>query len=288
MKHWFEGWYFKHQSEQGAVAFIPARHIDEKGVRSASLQIVTESGARTISYPYDALWADRKNVCIVLGGSAFSPRGIHLSVEAEGVSAYGDIHYGKITPLRYDIMGPFRCVPGMECRHKVFSMTHSVWGDVALNGKKLNLTGGVGYMEGDIGRSFPRKYLWTQCGFRDESPCSLMLSVAQIPFCGRTFTGVIAIVYWRGKEYRLATYLGAKVFCVGGRKVIVRQGQWVLMAELLSSKDTELDAPVCGGMTRRIRESLSCHAHYRFCDSERTLFQFTSDRASFEFEYGLD
>lgn len=288
MKCWFEGWYFKHQSEQGAVAFIPARHVDENGVRSASLQIVTESGAHTVSYPYDALWADRKNVCIVLGGSAFSPRGIHLNVEAEGMSAYGDLHYGNITPLRYDIMGPFCCVPGMECRHKVYSMTHSVRGDVAINGKTLNFADGVGYMEGDSGRSFPRKYLWTQCGFWDESPGSLMLSVAQIPFCGRTFTGVIAVVYWRGREYRLATYLGARVFCAGGRKVVVRQRKQVLMADLLSGSDTELDAPVCGSMKRRIRESLSCRVHYQFRYGEQTLFDFTSDQASFEFEYGLD
>ena len=44
-KSYFEGWYFKHQGSGRTVAFIPAFHIDEKGERSASLQVITDDGA---------------------------------------------------------------------------------------------------------------------------------------------------------------------------------------------------------------------------------------------------
>ena len=38
-----------------------------------------------------------------------------------------------------------------------------------------------------------------------------MLSVAEIPMAKMHFTGIIGVVLWKGREYRLATYLGARV-----------------------------------------------------------------------------
>ena len=39
---YFEGWYFKHQTQQGQTpALIPAFHIDSEGCRSASLQVIS-------------------------------------------------------------------------------------------------------------------------------------------------------------------------------------------------------------------------------------------------------
>ena len=38
-----------------------------------------------------------------------------------------------------------------------------------------------------------------------------MLSVADIPIAGIHFTGIIGNILWEGKEYRLATYLGARL-----------------------------------------------------------------------------
>jgi hypothetical protein len=91
-------------------------------------------------------------------------------------------------------MGPFRFVPLMECRHSVLSMSHSLSGSLRLNGKSVCFNGGVGYIEGDRGHSFPRRYIWTQCNWREESPCSLMLSAADIPFAAGTSAGIIGVV----------------------------------------------------------------------------------------------
>lgn len=104
-------------------------------------------------------------------------------------------------------MGPFRYVPFLQCRHSVFSMRHSVHGQFCVNGTTYIFQNATGYIEGDRGYSFPRKYAWTQCSFPGGA---LMLSIADIPFCGFHFTGIISIVHLQGKEYRLATYLGAK------------------------------------------------------------------------------
>ena len=79
---------------------------------------------------------------------------------------------------------------------------------MCINGQKYYFRNAWGYWEGDCGRSFPKEYVWTQCFFNDGA---LMLSVADIPMAGIRFTGIIGVVLWRGKEYRIATYLGAKV-----------------------------------------------------------------------------
>ncbi|HPE16008.1 MAG TPA: hypothetical protein PK597_03540 [Oscillospiraceae bacterium] len=278
----FEGWYFKQQADCGAAAFIPARHADGGGV-AASLQIVTDAGTHCVPYDARALSVDRRGPRIVLGRNVFSPKGLHLDVHAAGAEVFGDLVYQNPVRLPYDIMGPFCRVPFMECRHSVFSMRHDVSGHLTVNGREMDFSGGAGYIEGDRGRSFPKRYLWTQCCFPEGS---LMLSAADIPFPGGVFTGIIGVVYFHGRQHRLATYLGARLLRPGERAAVVRQGAYMLEAALLSESGTLLRAPVRGGMTRLVRESLVCRAAYRFSKSGETLFDFVTDRASFEYEYG--
>lgn len=112
-----------------------------------------------------------------------------------------------------------------------------------------------------------------------------MLSVADIPMAGIHFTGIIGAVLWRGKEYRIATYLGAGIAGIRNGTVRVIQGNLELDARLLEASERPLKAPVRGNMVRTIHESASCRASYRFCKEGRPLFAFETDRASFEFEY---
>lgn len=112
-----------------------------------------------------------------------------------------------------------------------------------------------------------------------------MLSVADIPMAGIHFTGIIGIVLWRGKEYRIATYLGARVIKIQNKMVQVIQGSLELDVRLLETSGHPLKAPLEGDMVRTIHESASCRAFYRFCKKGCTMFAFETDRASFEFEY---
>ncbi len=112
-----------------------------------------------------------------------------------------------------------------------------------------------------------------------------MLSVADIPLAGIDFTGVIGAVLWQGKEYRMATYLGARVVRIQKNRVRVIQGNLELDVRLLKASERPLKAPAKGNMVRTIHESASCRAFYRFCKKGCVLFAFETDRASFEFEY---
>ena len=281
---YFEGWYLKLQTGEGAaLALIPACHMDREGRRSASLQVLSDDRSWWLAYPGTAFRASRGEVRGRLGESLFTGQGMRLHVEGEGLSLHGTVRYGPFTPLKSDIMGPFRFLPGMECAHGVLSMGHPLEGSVTLNGKTLDFSGGTGYMETDRGRSFPRAYLWTQCVWQEASLDSLMLSVATIPMAGVRFTGCICAGVDRGREYRLATYRGARVGRGSGSGAARRRGRHRLTAELMEGRRCPLRAPAEGAMGRMVHESLRSTVRYRFWEGETLLLDHTDRCAGFEY-----
>lgn len=278
-KDYFKGWYFKCTNDTQTIAFIPAFHRT-RHKETASLQIITDDGA--FNLPFASLEYQEKPLSIRIGDNMFSEKGIRLNIRTDRTTVQGTLRFGEFSSLRYDIMGPFQFVPFMQCRHSVFSMGHRINGQLTINGKEMRFQDSIGYIEGDWGTSFPKRYIWTQCSFPEGS---LMLSVADIPLYGLHFTGIIGVVMLNGKEHRIATYLGARVQHIGRNAVTVRQGDYVLTAKLFKKNAHPLLAPDHGKMIRTIHESASCKACYQFSYKGETLCEFTSDRASFEFEY---
>ena len=74
----------------------------------------------------------------------FCEQGLKLNIKTDAFTAYGDLTFGPLSTICYDIMGPFRYVPFMECRHSVFSMTHTVNGSLNINGDKHEFDNGAG------------------------------------------------------------------------------------------------------------------------------------------------
>ena len=273
---------------------MPVRYTDpcshscnppKRKKRTCSIQIITGDDTWNLSFPseiFEQFKGNRGNEALFIGENIFHKKGMCLSIHMSNLWVEGKIKYSRLTPLKYDIMGPFAFVPFMECRHKVFSMYHRVNGNVQINGKNYTFRNAIGYWEGDKGTSFPKEYLWTQCHIEGGS---LMLSVAEIPLWKIHFTGIIGIIYWKGKEYRFATYLGAKVKHLKNGYVKITQGKMELEVKLLENTTKPLKAPDFGNMIRTIHESVKCRAYYRFRKCGRTIFEFKTDRAAFEYEY---
>ena len=278
------GWYFKHQNPQGqTLALIPAFHIDREGRRTASLQVISKDQAWWLEYSETQLKVSQRLFQVQIGQSSFGHQGINLHIQQDNLSLCGSLHYGPFTALRSDIMGPFRFFAGMQCAHGVISMGHSLSGTLELNGEHLDFSDGIGYIETDRGRSFPTKYLWTQCLWDGPDQGSLMLAIATIPLPVGGFTGCICSVLYRGREYRLATYRGVKIEARSSSGAVIRQGRYRLEAELLSERRQPLRAPVEGRMERTIHESLCAEVRYRFWHGDSLLFQHTDSNASFEY-----
>ena len=282
MRRYFYGWYIKCQSAEKTLAVIMAYHFSEKG-KSASVQVITDGGAYHFDYPFSEWRGDEKAFSFAIGGNILTEKGITLRLSQGGSEIDGELRFGPFTPLAYDIMGPFSAVPFLQCRHSVKSMYHTVYGCVTVNGEKYIFHNAKGYIEGDRGVSFPKVYSWTHTFF-DEG--SLMLSVADIPFGAFHFTGVIGALYYKGREHRVATYLGARAVSIKNGRLVVRQGDKALMAELIERRAHALKAPESGSMTRTIRESAACKARYLFSSKMGgPICAFETDRASFEYEY---
>ena len=278
---YFEGWYFKLQNGSGqAAALIPAMHIQKNGQKSASIQIISETDSWWIEYPADQFSACENRFFVRIGESTFSEQGIRISVQKDGISLRGSVSFGPTLPIRYDIMGPFRWLPNMECSHSVISMSHRLDGCLILNGEKLDCSGGLGYIESDRGRSFPENYLWTQCCWENSS---IMLSIASIPALRIQFTGCICAIVHEGKEYRIATYKGARVVQWSKDYALVQQGKYRLEVQLLKQSAQPLRAPADGDMCRAVHESLCAAVHYRLWRRDKLIVNKRSDKASYEY-----
>lgn len=218
---------------------------------------------------------------IKISSSLFSQNGVLIHIEKNGILIRGEIKYTDLTPIQYDIMGPFRYLP-MQCRHKITSLHHRLDGILTINDETIDFTGGVGYIEGDSGTSFPKNYVWVQCNDFPEKAC-ITAAVADIPFVGLHFRGCVCIVYIHGIEYRLATYRGVKICVCVKNKIVLKQGNFCLEIDIGEGQNHRLIAPVKGDMVREIHERIVCGAQFRFINDRKVMFEQYSENASFEY-----
>ena len=279
MHSYFCGWYFRCQSERQTLAVIPSFHRTNTSAYD-TIQLITDTRSFGIRFP--PVTKQKWGESVAVAGNRFGKEGMCLNICTPELRAAGRVRFGGLSPLDYDIMGPFRYVPFMQCRHSVYSMRHTVDGMLVVNGTPYVFRDAVGYWEGDRGYDFPKRYVWTQCFFPDGS---LMLSVADIPFGGLRFTGVIGVIRLGGREYRLATYLGAKAVRIGEDEIVVRQGRFVLTVRPQDRGGHPLRAPVGGDMTRTIHEHPSCRIDYCFEEDGVPRLVLEAQPAAFELEY---
>lgn len=259
-KKFFKGFYFKHQKDDDVVSFIVGKTSSEKFI-----QVITDDESYVIPF---------------IGNNIFSSRGINVNIKYGEVSIIGKIKYSNLTPIKYDIMGPFKYFP-MECRHIIVSMKHDLMGSIAINNKIMDFSGGTGYIEGDSGMSFPKSYTWIQC---NDFKCdlSIVASVADIPFYCCQFKGCICVIMYCGREYRLATYLGAKIIKCDQDEMILVQREYMLQINMTRNNSQKLKSPFKGRMSGNILESVSTHARFRFYKNNKILFDLQSEHASVE------
>ena len=271
----FDGTYYKHQKGGHTVSVIA-------GISAGShafIQVITNKESYYFSYPISD--CEYRGTVRRIGGSVFSKDGVKINIDDEGVRIYGEIKYTQLTPIRYDIMGPFKYLP-MECRHSITSLRHRLDGSLTICGESVDFNGGVGYIEGDSGTSFPKSYVWIQCSDFPDKAC-IMASAADIPFAGLHFRGCICVIYINGIEYRFATYLGGKILYCDENRIVIKQGELLLEAEVEPGRGHKLIAPEKGEMVREIRERIVCGARFRFKKGGKILFDRHTQNASFEY-----
>lgn len=280
---YFEGWYIKHQSEQGMIAFIPSIHLLGKETGYGSIQVITKDASYSFRFSLKDIDIETNRFYVRMGENLFTEKGIHINLKNDRVTIQGKVAYSSFTKLRGNIMGIFHYIPFMQCSHDIISLYHRTKGTLKINGQTLSFQGGTGYIERDSGNSFPKNYVWTENQWQYGDKNCVVAAVAHIPFWGISFQGCICCILYKGRQYRLATYNGAKVISNTGKQLILSKAPYTLKVNVLETNPQKLDAPIDGNLERTIMESPVCKARYEFYKSGICMFDIVSEQASFEF-----
>ncbi len=271
----FEGWYFKHQIKDKTICIIPGV-CDEK----CFIQVITNKNSYNVDFNKKFF---SNNEDINIKNNVFSFSGIDVNISEDNFKMIGKLEYTNITSLKTDIMGFFKYFP-MQCRHGIISMYHKVNGYISVNGEYIKFKDGIGYIEKDSGRSFPKEYFWIHSNDFEEK-CSVVASIADIPFMGFNFQGIICAVWYKGVEYRLATYNGARVVSFNKDHLIIENKNCKVEIYIFNNKCYDLYAPNKGKMERIIKENPACKARFKFIFKNKIMFDFLSENTSFEYTY---
>jgi tocopherol cyclase len=218
-KNYFEGWYFKHVTATGenTLSFIPGVSLHD-GDHHAFVQVINGKTGQTwyFRYPTAAFSFSKNSFAIKVGNNYFSLRELIIDLKSDTDHITGELSFDKHTAYpvslrRPGIMGWYRYVPFMECYHGVVSLNHLIRGTVNINKQHIDFTEGKGYIEKDWGSSMPESWIWMQSNHFPQDNTSFMLSVAKIPWIGKTFTGFLGFLLHKGTQYHFATYTGAKI-----------------------------------------------------------------------------
>jgi len=202
-----------------------------------------------------------------------------VNLTNDNISIAGELKIKDITPLKKSIyapsiMGPFSYLPFLECKHEIISLKHELIGSITINNKPYCFNNGRGYIEGDKGSSFPKKYLWLQANSNNDV---IFLSIAHIPFLFTHFTGLIGVLLINNTEYRFTTYNLAKIIKITNNKecydITLKQGKYSLKVKLVPSTFKKLPAPINGEMLKTINESLDSTCYVKLYKNQELIYE---------------
>ena len=232
-------------------------------------------------------------VGIQIKNNYFSKEKLHIEIEdkAQDLKIHGDIQYHhhediKTSFVSPNIMGPFSYIPFMECNHAILSMKTHIQGNLQINGENRNLDNGIGYLEKDWGKSFPKSYIWCQGNCFQNTDASFILSIADIPFKVLTFQGIICVLLINHHEYRFTTYHHTQIqkyeVSENSINITLKKGIYELNVKSVSSAGKKLLAPVKGKMEKDILESICSSIVVTLRRNNAIIFKDTSTNCGLE------
>ncbi len=290
-QNYFEGWYFKlvAADKSAILSIIPGISLSDNGKEQhAFIQIIDGKTAQTFyySYPIEAFSFSKKEFAIQIDSNYFSSEKITLNIHTDSSSIKGEIQITNSIKLNTTeflnpgIMGWYRYVPLMECYHGVVSLSMQLQGMLVNDMREYNFNQGRGYIEKDWGSSMPSAWIWMQSNHFSKGNSSFMLSVANIPWMGKSFTGFLGFFLHNNELYRFATYTRAKLIIekagINTSKITIKDKKYTYLIEASHKQSGILKAPEKGSMDRRIPESLDARllltvldkkGNVIFCDS---------------------
>jgi len=298
----FEGWYVKLVSADrtARLAVIPGIFKGE-GDRPDEAFVQVLDGTTGESwyevFPADEFSADPRRFDVRIGANRFSKRGVEVDLPASGLRGRVDftttLDPWPVTLRSPGIMGPYGWVPVMECYHGLVSFGHGLGGTLTLGDRDLTFDGGLGYLEKDWGRAFPKAYVWMQTHHFSTPGISVSASIADIPWGRSSFRGFIVGVRRPHPDgtpvlHRFATYTGASTDMLEIDDAEVRwhlraKSGAVLRLRAERGRGGLLHAPIRTQMHRRVEETLDARVHVELIAPDgRVVIDDTGEAAGLE------
>jgi hypothetical protein len=282
-RNYFEGWYFKMVAPGGAsiLSVIPGISISEDGQKQhAFIQFINGVTAQTSYYtfPIESFSFSTSEFAVTIDGNYFSKDSLVLNIQDQNTTIQGKVKNHRTVEYTSDkfinigIMGWYRFVPFMECYHGVVSLTHELEGTITMNNEVFDFNKGKGYIEKDWGSSMPSSWIWMQSNNFTDTGSSFMLSVANIPWMGNSFTGFLGFFYHNHEIHHFATYrssrLHVKITEPQHISVKIENKKNTILLDVRSNNTGLLKAPVGGSMDRRIPESIDAEIRITLLDKK--------------------
>jgi tocopherol cyclase len=295
----FEGWYFKvvDAARQNRYAVIPGIFkSDDPEHNHCFVQVLDGSSGKSIYHPYppQEFHAAEGVFDIRVGPNHFTSQSLTLDIDdpemkLRGQLAFVDPQPWPVSLFSPGIMGWYAWVPFMETYHGVVSLDHAIQGELTVDGKAIDFSGGRGYIEKDWGQSFPAAWVWFQSNHFEQPGTCITASVAIIPWVRQAFAGFIVGLWHEGRLYRFATYTGARVEAldIQDQQVdwVIRDRQLRLTMNAQRAEGGLLHAPTPTSMGRRILETLDASVQVqldRIDGADRQVFAGTGRIAGLE------
>jgi hypothetical protein len=145
-----------------------------------------------------------------------------------------------------------------------------------------------GYLEKDWGISFPKRYIWIQGNHFENPKVSFMASIADIPFLGLAFEGIICQLDLGHRRLRFATYNGAKVSEMkkteDGFEFTLRKRNISLQVIAHVPVTGVLKSPHLGSMVQTIKEGLGGNIELILKEKGQETLRMSSDHCGIEIE----
>ncbi len=292
----FEGWYFKLVSadQKHAWAVIPGVILGEDAHTFVQVLDGETGESEYYRYPLETFTASRRSLHLRVADNEFSLGGLRLALTGGRLPLQGEVKFEgvyswPVSLLRPGVMGPFAWLPWMECYHGVLSFDHALHGSLRLGERRVEFSGGQGYIEKDWGRAFPKAWVWMQTNHFEEAQVCLTASVAIIPWLRSSFPGFIIGLWRQGKLYQFATYTGAQLVRLGADAsevyYEVQDRRYHLAVRAHRAATGLLKGPDVKQMGRRVLESLRAEVQVRLTHrTGEVIFEGRGGRAGMEVE----
>jgi len=254
---YFEGWFQKVYSKkhQASCIIIYGYATHNSYDTCGFIQILTPHSPPDILYfPKHEISFDHDRHIVRMADNMFTTKEIIISIQDIDINL--NLVNNHPIPTFKNSMGYTYYIPNLPCYHSVMNTAHQVTGNIRNKNAEYSFDQDMGYMEKNWGTSFPESYFWLHAIDPYNADVSILFSIAEIQWLGKSFIKHVGHLRIEGKHIDLRTLkdisISDKIISEKKRCVNFRSKELELDIWITYGKKVTFKAPNQGNMSRDI------------------------------------